>query len=148
MAVYNYLKERRVRKWAGKQKVLVKNAEFCVRAVGGKVQKSNAEVARVAGNGRYGFATRRHDAEERAMTTGRDGQYMKRKKSIARRRKNVSRLATSRQIKIGSKDILQFKEWFWRNATIEGQKIISREKETRKRNRNRKASRGRRKGKS
>jgi len=144
MATYNHI-GKRARNWGDDKKVRVKSTEYCVRVKGGKVQSSNPGLAKVAGNGQYGFPTRKHDQDELGITVGMDGQFMRKRKSLARRKKNISRLATSRQINVGCTDRLILKERFCMHAASDREKVVAERRAKRKRNRNRKAARNRRK---
>lgn len=108
--------------------------EFCERVVKGKKFKQD-ELSLVAGNGVYGFQSRRQKREVSSMTETIDGTGLKKSKGTATRpRKEVCRLATSFQI-------------YWNTLDPEEQKRRQDEQRRRIRsqNRNKKAGDGRRK---
>ena len=71
-------------------------AEYANRVVKGKEVRGNPTLAQVAGNGKYGFHSRRHSEDPVRMVKGKAGQYTKFRKSVARKKKNVSRLCRKR----------------------------------------------------
>ncbi len=73
-------------------------AEYANRVVKGKEVKGNPTLALVAGNGKYGFHSRRHSEDPVRMVKGLLGQYTKFRKSVARKKKNVSRLCRRRDL--------------------------------------------------
>ena len=108
--------------------------EYCERVVKGKKFKQDS-VSLIAGDGRFGFQSRRQKREVASMVPTVDGTGLKKaRKTATRPRKEVCKLATSFQI-------------YWNMLDPEEKK--SRLEEQRKRiragKRNRKASYGRRK---
>lgn len=73
-------------------------AEYANRVSKGKEVKSNPELALIAGNGKYGFHSRRHSEDPVRMVKGKAGQYVKFRKSVARKAKNISRLCPTRYL--------------------------------------------------
>lgn len=71
-------------------------AEYANRVTQGKEVKGNPDLALIAGNGKYGFTSRRHAEDPVRMVKGLLGQYTKFRKSVARKKKNVSRLCIKR----------------------------------------------------
>jgi len=128
MKVYNSL-EGEARAWASDNKF--SRGEYAIRVKGGKKVSSNAEVARVAGDGRFGFNSRKVCMDPVRMICGMDGQYIKKRKSVARPRKNISRL------------------WMKKDLTRDIMLELEREKQEsrihRRRNRNKVARKGRNK---
>lgn len=86
---YNRL-QGEIREWAFKNDQ--PRAEYANRVTKGKEVKGNPVLALVAGNGKYGFHSRRHAEDPVRMVKGKEGQYTKFRKSVARKKKNVSRL--------------------------------------------------------
>lgn len=71
-------------------------AEYANRVVKGKMVRSNPGLSLIAGNGKYGFTSRRHAEDPVRMIKGRAGQYTKFRKSVVRKKKNVSHLCLRR----------------------------------------------------
>jgi len=130
MKVYNRL-DGQDREWAVSHKW--SRAEYAERVKKGKQAKGNVGVARVAGDGQYGFSSRRVATDPVGMTEGLDKQYLKNRKSIAKPRKNTCRLWSKHDL-MASDEIVQ--------AEINKQN----KKDTRKRNRNKAARNGRKQG--
>ena len=97
--------------------------ERCVRVEGQplKTRQTEEEVASVAGDGNFGFPTRKIVGVR--MVVGTRGTHIRKKKNVARRKKNVCRLATKSDMKPPPQP--------------------EEKKQQRRRNRNRKAARGR-----
>lgn len=139
---YNRLNGEAV-EWAKKNEM--PKAEYCIRVKGGK-KMAKSTVETVAGNGLYGFSMRkRRNAEEASITVGMDGQYKSGRGSVARRRKNVSRLASKEQIKLSMMDEfdkkkVQERDDFLQNIKLEREMALK--KALRKSKRNPKARRG------
>jgi len=139
---YNVLKGE-ARKWAQENKV--PTSEKCTRVVGGRhMGRFGDRLARVAGNGLYGFSSRRQQQDPVKMTVGMDGQYKKDRKTIVRRRKNVSRLWVDAQIRKAQMDATDKFEGFLKEIPNRLEKIAAR-KAVRRRNRNHRARRGHKK---
>lgn len=136
---YNVLRDDD-RKWAQENKM--PTSEKCTHVVGGKHRgKFGDSLSKVAGNGLHGFSSKRQKQDPVKMTVGMDGQYKKDRKTIVRRRKNVSRLwgqSQIRKIQMDSTDkfVAFLAETPWRLGKIEARKAI------RRRNRNHRARRG------
>ncbi len=77
-------------------------AEYANRVTKGKEVRGNPTLALVAGNGKYGFHSRRHSEDPVRMVKGKAGQYTKFRKSVVRKKKNVSRLC--RKMDFGEDD--------------------------------------------
>lgn len=77
-------------------------AEYANRVTKGKEIRGNPGLALLAGNGKYGFHSRRHAEDPVRMSKGLLGQYTKFRKSVARKKKNVSRLC--RRVDFGEND--------------------------------------------
>lgn len=73
-------------------------AEYANRVSKSKEIKGNPELALIAGNGKYGFTSRRHSEDPVRMVKGKAGQYTKFRKSVARKAKNVSRLCPTQYL--------------------------------------------------
>lgn len=71
-------------------------AEYANRVTEGKKVRGTPELALVAGNGTHGFNSRRHSEDPVRMVKGRMGQFTKFRKSVVRKKKNVSRLCRRR----------------------------------------------------
>ncbi len=84
------------REWAFKNDQ--PRAEYANRVTQGKEIKGNPSLSLVAGNGRYGFHSRRHAENPVRMSKGLLGQYTKFRKSVARKKKNVSRLCPTKYL--------------------------------------------------
>lgn len=92
---YNRL-QGEIREWAFRNGQ--PRAEYANRVVKGKEVRSNPELALIAGNGKYGFTSRRHAEDPVKMIKGRAGQYTKFRKSVARKAKNVCRLCPTKYL--------------------------------------------------
>ena len=92
---YNRL-QGEIREWAFRNDQ--PRAEYGNRVVGGKEIRSNPKLSLVAGNGKFGFHSRRHAEDPVRMIKGRAGQYTKFRKSVARKKKDVSRLCRRRDL--------------------------------------------------
>lgn len=73
-------------------------AEYANIVVKGKMVRSNPELALIAGNGKYGFHSRRHSEDPVRMVKGLAGQYTKFRKSVARKAKNVCCLCPTKYL--------------------------------------------------
>jgi hypothetical protein len=140
---YNKLQDKE-REWAKQNKQPF--GEKCIRVVGGKKMAKSA-VDKVAGNGRFGFSTRRgkKDDSSVSLVKGLDEQWKSGRKSIARRRKNVCKMMTTQGIKSMEMDGCDKYEKFVEQAVASEEKriIVNRaRRETRRVNRNPKARRG------
>lgn len=111
--------------------------EWTRRVKGGKRFSSNGDLDRVAGNGQYGFTTKRPFVN---ITKGLDGQYVKSRKTACRPRKNICRLATNESIRMGAidSDIFRRKE----RLEKQEQETRMRRKIARAKNRNPRARKG------
>ena len=108
--------------------------EFCERVVKGKRFKEDS-LTEIAGNGVYGFQSRRQKREVSSMVQTIDGTGLKKaKKTACKPRKEVCKLATSFQI-------------YWNTLDPEEKKrrLDEQNKRIRRQTRNRKAGYGRRK---
>lgn len=143
---YNRLKNE-ARQWARKNRI--PTGERCVPVKGGR-KMSKSAITEVAGDGSYGFSTRRDkkDGETTKVVKGLDGQWKAWRGTSVRRRKNVCRMLTANQIKglqMDSDDRLDAftKEAIIHQVRLEKERVIRRQ--LRKRNRNPRARRGHRK---
>jgi len=111
--------------------------EWTRRVKGGRRFSSNGDLDKVAGDGRYGFTTKRPFVN---ITKGLDGQNIKSRKTACRPRKNVCKLATNESIRIGTinSDPLRREERLARQE----QEAKMRQKATRAKNRNPRARKG------
>ncbi|KKL15250.1 hypothetical protein LCGC14_2507480 [marine sediment metagenome] len=127
---YNRL-QGNTREWAFKNNQ--PRAEYANRVTRGKEIKGNPSLSLIAGNGKYGFHSRRHAEDPVRMVKGKEGQYTKFRKSVARKKKNVSRLCPTKYL-----------------SYYDPIAVAIREEQTkrmqRRRNRNGKARRGRKLG--
>ncbi len=98
--VYNRL-EGQAREWAISQRM--PRAEYGERVKSGKQIRSNARLAMIAGDGTFGFNSRRRAKDSVKITKGTQGQYMCLRKSIARKKKNVCQLGSSQSFVIADK---------------------------------------------
>ena len=94
---YNRL-QGKIREWAFRNNQ--PRAEYANRVTRGKKIKGNPTLALVAGDGGYGFHSRRHAEDPVRMSKGLLGQYTKFRKSVARKKKNVSRLCRRRDLNL------------------------------------------------
>ena len=93
--IYNPLKGT-VRQFAVDNKF--SRAEWTSWVKGGRRMATNPGIADVAGNGQFGFHSKRQSADPVKIMVGIDGQYLRKRANIARRRKPVSPLWTRGQI--------------------------------------------------
>ena len=84
------------REWAIKNNQ--PRAEYANRVTKGKEVRGIPELALIAGDGKYGFHSRRHSEDPVRMVKGRAGQYTKFRKSVVRKAKNVCRLCPTRYL--------------------------------------------------
>lgn len=132
---YNRL-EGKAREWAVANNQ--PRGERCVKVNGGH-QMGKSAVDDIAGNGLYGFSTRRgKQDEDKGMVRGMDGQWKAKRGSIAKRRKNTSRLATTEQIRLMQMDSLEKEE----RAARLAETLMRRRKDLRRKSRNNRARRG------
>lgn len=61
-----------------------------------KPMSGDSSLTLSAGDGTWGFGTRRNKRDKVRITEGQDGQYLRKKGSVARKRKNVCRLASKK----------------------------------------------------
>ena len=135
---YNRL-EGDAREWAIKNNQ--PRGERCIKVNGGH-QMGKSAIDDIAGNGLHGFSTRKgKQDEDKGMVRGMDGQWKAKRGSVAKRRKNTSRMATTEQINSMQMDSLERKEM----AARVSEAINRRRKELRSKNRNHSARRGDRK---
>jgi hypothetical protein len=92
--IYNPL-QRGPRDWATKKGF--KRSESTSRVKNGKKISANPKVAKVAGDGLYGFKTRRQK-DEVAITTGQDGEYIRVNRYAKRIRRKLHKLLTRREV--------------------------------------------------
>ncbi len=64
-----------------------------------KPMSGDLSLTQVAGDGKWGFGTRRSNRDKTKITTGMDGQFVRDKKSVARKRKKTSHLITLESLK-------------------------------------------------
>lgn len=145
---YNRLKEQ-AREWALQNKHPL--AERCVKVIGGK-KMAKSGIDSIAGNGTFGFSTRRGktDGVPVKLTKGLDGQWKSGRGSVAKRKKNVCRMATSEEIKRMQMDKVDIQELVQKEAQlIAMEKEIERQerKQNRRAKRNHRARRMYKKGK-
>lgn len=105
---YNRL-DGEARKWAGQHSY--PKSERCVR-VNGVRKRAKSDVDKVAGNGTFGFTMRRGkgDGDETKMVVGLDGQFKKKRGTVARHRKLVNKTWTLEQIRKAQMDELEIEE--------------------------------------
>ena len=84
------------REWAIKNNQ--PRAEYANRVTKGKEVRGIPELALIAGDGKYGFHSRRHSEDPVRMVKGRAGQYTKFRKSVVRKKKNICRLCPRRDL--------------------------------------------------
>ncbi len=139
---YNRLNGK-AREWARRNRI--PTGERCVPVKGGRKMGKSA-ITKVAGDGSYGFSTRRDkkDGETTKMVMGLDGQWKAWRGTSVRRRKNVCRMATKGQIKKMEMDDYDRLESLTKEAIIHQVKLEKERairRELRKRNRNPRARR-------
>ncbi len=131
---YNRLKGE-AREWAVANNQ--PRGERCIKVNGGH-QMRKSSIDDIAGNGLHGFSTRRgKQDEDKGMVRGMDGQWKAKRGSVAKRRKNTSRMATTEQIKFMQMDSFERKE----RAARLNETLMRRRKDLRRRNRNHRARR-------
>lgn len=116
------------REWAEKNGHAT--AERCI-LVRGRKPMGRSEVAIVAGNAGFGFTTRRWKKDDNNgpnMTVGLDGQFKKRRRTVARHRKATCRTWTKEQIARAQMDDVDVEE---ANEKTEKTLAIQRDKERR-----------------
>lgn len=108
--------------------------EYCEWVKGGKRYKQDS-LTEIAGNGRFGFQTRRQKREVASMTVTVDKTGLKKsRKTVCRPRKEVSKLATSFQ-----------QYWAELGPEEQARRVSEFKRAKRAKNRNRRANYGRRK---
>jgi len=116
----------------------LKKAEWTERVKKGKCQKSNSGLAQNAGDGQYGFASRPKSQEGPVkIEVGMDGQYLKKRRSVARKQKNASRLVSTKVIAEATEHPQDKKVRLAREAASKAEAV----KAERKSKRNRRAAR-------
>lgn len=140
---YNRL-QGEARDWARKNRIPI--GEKCLPAKGRKAMGKSA-IDKIAGNGSFGFSTRRgrEDGDTACMTRGLDNQWKSGRGSIVRRRKNICRMMTTKAIDGMQMDRFErhevsVKKNLARQIKMAQAKTLMRE--IRSRNRNPKARRG------
>jgi len=137
------------REWATENKIPI--GERCVR-VNGRRRMAEAEVDKVAGNGSFGFSSRRKRDEDDdvKMTEGMYGQFKSGRKTVARRRKMAHNTWTKDEIRkaqMDEFDLEQARKEADRKRSIQRAKEQEIKRAIRKQNRNSKARRGHSKSK-
>jgi len=136
------------RDWAKKNKF--RHYEATIRVHKGRHKAMAGDIGKIAGDGKYGFTSRRTSKNEDAckMVEGLDGQLLKSRKTIVRKRKNTCILWSPTELFESQLDshVLEkrLSEKLGRVQDVVKEQRIAK-KETRKRNRNHKARRTQRK---
>ncbi len=118
--------------------------EATTRVKGGRHKAMSGDVGKVAGDGTYGFSFKRTGEDDVKMTEGIHGGFVKKRKSIAKKRKNTCLLWSPQELLESQLDdhVLEkiLSEKLGRiQDTVKEQREAKRQ--TRKRNRNHKARR-------